>query len=359
MSKTEVKETARQKASKVAVEELKAKFDAAVLGLENEENWVEYIENIAQFGTQYSWGNQLLIMISAHIRGFTPTLVKSFGAWKELAKHDAAVCKGKSQKYCGCDLNVPQRPEGMDKDDEFGLPIWAPVKRKLSKEECDKREKEGGSRIARDEKGRSLYAQLVGWRVARVFDASQLKRPHEVEVPQSLVVRRRVQRRTTTTSPVLLTGEDTTGALSDVIALIKAEGLTVEYVDRSEIQGANGMTNGQWVKIANDLEPAQRVKTAVHEYAHNLLGHVKPGYNYTEHRGQAETEAESVAHVVCGALGLDTSQYSAPYVQGWSQGKAEVIEKAAKAVVKVSMQILAALDPELADNPGQHEGVAA
>lgn len=347
MSETEVKLTARQKAAKAAVEELKVKFDEAVLGLENEDNWVEYIETIAQFGSQYSWGNQILLLIGGHIRGFKPTLVKSFNAWKAIAQHDPAVCQGKSKKYCGCDLNVPQRPEGMDKDAEFGLPIWAPVKRKLSKEECDRREKQDGKRIPRDEKGRSLYPQLVGWRIARVFDVSQLKRPHEVEVPEPLSVRRRVRRRTAAGQPVLLTGEDTTGALDDVIALLKAEGLTVEYVDRKTIDHANGMTNGVWVKIANDLEPAAQVKTAIHEWAHNLLGHVKPGYNYTEHRGQAETEAESVAHVVCGALGLDTSKYSAPYVQGWSKGDIKVIEKAAKAVVKTAVHMLTALDPSM------------
>lgn len=354
MTTTEVKLTARQKAAKAAVEELKVKFDQAVLGLESEDKWVEYIETVAQFGSQYSWGNQLLILIGGHIRGFKPTLVKSFGAWELLAKHEPGCpgkpkkVKGKKQEKCGCDLNLPQRPEGLDKDAEFGLPIWRPFKRKLSKEECDRREKEDGKKIARDEKGRSLHAQLVGWGIARVFDVSQLKRPHEVEVPEPLSVHRRVRRHTTAGQPVLLTGEDTTGALNDVIALLQAEGLTVEYVERHTIDGANGMTNGVWVKVANDLEPAAQVKTLIHEWAHNLLGHVKPGYNYTEHRGQAETEAESVAHVVCGALGLDTSQYSAPYVQGWSKGDIRIIEKAAKAVVKTAVHMLTALDPGMA-----------
>jgi hypothetical protein len=38
------------------------------------------------------------------------------------------------------------------------------------------------------------------------------------------------------------------------------------------------------------------------------------------HRGRRETEAESVAHIVCKALGLDTRAYSDAYVLGWADG---------------------------------------
>lgn len=41
-----------------------------------------------------------------------------------------------------------------------------------------------------------------------------------------------------------------------------------------------------------------------------------PPPSTTGHRGQCEVEAESVAHVVAGILGLDTSAYSVGYVAG-------------------------------------------
>ena len=34
-----------------------------------------------------------------------------------------------------------------------------------------------------------------------------------------------------------------------------------------------------------------------------------------------ETEAESIAFTVCSALGIDTSDYSFPYVASWASGK--------------------------------------
>lgn len=34
-----------------------------------------------------------------------------------------------------------------------------------------------------------------------------------------------------------------------------------------------------------------------------------------------EVEAESVAYCVCSAFGVDTSEYSFPYIAGWSSGR--------------------------------------
>lgn len=42
-------------------------------------------------------------------------------------------------------------------------------------------------------------------------------------------------------------------------------------------------------------------------------------------RALAELEAESVAYIVCGSLGLDTSDYSFGYVAGWAGGGDEAI----------------------------------
>ena len=50
------------------------------------------------------------------------------------------------------------------------------------------------------------------------------------------------------------------------------------------------------------------------ETAHIELGHVEDMTEYLEHRGLMETEAESVAYVVAGMLGIDTSAYSIGYI---------------------------------------------
>jgi hypothetical protein len=72
------------------------------------------------------------------------------------------------------------------------------------------------------------------------------------------------------------------------------------------------------------------------------------------HRGRRETEAESVAHLVCRVLGLDTQTYSDAYVLGWAEGDLDLVQACADKVIKVARGILADLTPapEPADDSG-------
>ena len=55
-----------------------------------------------------------------------------------------------------------------------------------------------------------------------------------------------------------------------------------------------------------------------------------------------EVEAESVAYCVCSAFELDTSEYSFPYIAGWSSGK-EMRE------LKASMDVIRKTAGEMID----------
>lgn len=308
----------RAEVRKAKVDVFKAELDVAVAGLGNETQWVDYLDLVSQFGTRYSWSNQLMILVQCQVRGFSPQLVMSYNAWKAKNRH---VIAG-----------------------EKGLAVWAPVKRRLRPDEIDKREKDGKTKIARTEKGWSVQQFLFGWKIEYVFDISQTD-GEPVELPKPLEVRRRVQ----TNGPIaqLLEGEDSTGALADVIALIEAEGFS--YARGGELPGSNGTTyyDSRRVCVRIDVSDAQAAKTSIHELAHIRCGHEsQPGET---HRGRKETEAESVAYIVCKALGLDTTAYSAPYVNSWSQGDGKVIAAAAETVVKVAQSILRDLEPAEAE----------
>jgi hypothetical protein len=67
------------------------------------------------------------------------------------------------------------------------------------------------------------------------------------------------------------------------------------------------------------------------------------------HRGRAETEAESVAHIVCNALGLDSAPYSDAYVMGWADGDMDLVQQCAETVLRAAKQILTDLTPDRAD----------
>lgn len=71
------------------------------------------------------------------------------------------------------------------------------------------------------------------------------------------------------------------------------------------------------------MSESQTIKTAIHESAHARL-HDKALTGQSEvkkDRLTKEVEAESVAYCVCSSLGLDTSDYSFPYIAGWSSDK--------------------------------------
>jgi antirestriction protein ArdC len=307
------------------IAELKAQLDATVASLDSEERWEEFLRTISQFGTKYSVNNQLLIMVQAADKGFDPQLVMGFNAWKARGR---SVIKGQT-----------------------GIKIWAPCFRYPTEAEIAKAVADGHP-LRRDPADPSRYAKiLAGYRIEHVFDVCQTE-GDEVEIPAPIIERVRV--RVSGPSPELLTGEDVAGAWDAVVTQIHAHDYRVE---RGHCGGANGYTDPftKLVKVRDDVSPAQALKTLVHELAHIVCKHVDDMAEYLLHRGRQETEAESVAFVVCGALGLDTGQYSAPYVRTWSNGDPEVLAAAADLVARAAARILRGLD-EVA---GSVEQVAA
>jgi hypothetical protein len=89
--------------------------------------------------------------------------------------------------------------------------------------------------------------------------------------------------------------------------------------------------------------------TVVNEVAHIQCEHVSDMDEYRQHRGLMETEAESVAYVVCGVFGLDSAAYSVPYVAGWAgttpEDVAATIKAAGNRVMTAVKTILAAVTP--------------
>jgi hypothetical protein len=67
------------------------------------------------------------------------------------------------------------------------------------------------------------------------------------------------------------------------------------------------------------------------------------------HRGPGETEAESVAHIVCAPLGLDTAAYSHANVLDWAAGDIGLVKQTADTVLRVAKAILRDLpgDPDV------------
>lgn len=106
----------------------------------------------------------------------------------------------------------------------------------------------------------------------------------------------------------------------------------------------------QEIVIQKGMAESQTLKTAIHETAHSLL-HNKEKMAEQEdlkNRQTKEVEAESVAFVVCSAFGLDTSEYSFPYIAGWSSGKEMTELKASMDVIrKTSSNLIKSIEKEV------------
>ncbi|GAA0475465.1 hypothetical protein Aca07nite_84330 [Actinoplanes capillaceus] len=323
------------------LEKIKTDFEERLARLAADPaQWVEFIEQAAAFGARYSLGNQLLLMMQAAEREITPQYFLPFGnkdgtsGWK---MHGRKVRKG-----------------------EESFKIWAPIRRRPTEEQAAQWEAEG-RKVRREPSGRPAV-QVVGFRLSATFELSQTDgKPFEIPT-----ARRTLRVRVSAAGmPQLLDGDDPTGAFDDLVKMIKDAGYGFELAapGSRHLGAANGVTVGgtiRLVRVRDDVSAAQQVKTTVHELAHILCGHLDDtpaGANL--HRGRRETEAESVAHIVCAVLGLDTAAYSDAYVLGWADGDMTLVKQCAETVLRVAKAILTQLspdadataDPDVADGP--------
>lgn len=113
--------------------------------------------------------------------------------------------------------------------------------------------------------------------------------------------------------------------------------------DNARAEGWCYTDTGEIVTITGETSQAQQFHVLVHEIAHALL------HGKDDHHGrpEREIEAESVAYVVCHALGLATDGFAVPYLASWG-GKdgQELILDSADRISTAAQRILAALTDE-------------
>ena len=158
--------------------------------------------------------------------------------------------------------------------------------------------------------------------ILSVFDVSQTDSIDGEEIPDL--------------APRLIGGDDA-GIYDAAAEWLTGQGWTI---DRASTGEANGFTQHtkRTITIHDELQPAQAAATMLHEAAHALM-HADAD-DYHQHRGMYETEAESVAYIVAGVLGLDTSSKSIGYIAGWTDGDVETVKNTATRVLATARTIL-------------------
>lgn len=192
------------------------------------------------------------------------------------------------------------------------------------------------TRVTREdpETGDETEHRLPRFPVLSVFDIAQTDPIDGAEQPPAHPAQR-------------LAGDDPTGIYERVLGHLVDQGWTVtrERIG-AEINGYTTTDGTRRIVVEEALSSAHAAKTLIHETAHAVMHAEKlTGTEYVAHRGRYETEAESVAYVLAGLLGLDTSGYSVGYITSWARGDVETVKDAAEQVLATVHHLAEALTP--------------
>ncbi len=297
------------------IDEMIQRIDEGVNAVFESEKYKEYLKFASKF-TDYSARNTMLI----NLQRPDATLVAAYGKWKQLGRQ---VEKG-----------------------ETGISILAPVTYKtnnvleIERPAVD----EFGNQLYNDdgtEKIETVEKPLTGlsFKQVYVFDVSQTSGK---EIPNPFSE---------------LTGDiDASRKEAVFAALKKITGAEFEFKD---IQGGSkGYYSAakNLIVIKTGMSDAQTLKTAFHETAHNLLHDPKKKIVTAKSpRNEKEVQAESVAFMVAEKFGLDTSEYSFPYIASWSEGKQlEQLKNSLQEIQAAAKKISDEIESELVKMQKRH-----
>jgi antirestriction protein ArdC len=276
---------------KERLEALQAQLTDQVAKLTSSDEWMKMLQITARMHN-YSFRNLCLIVAQKE----DATRVAGYRTWQQLGRQ---VRKG-----------------------ERGIQILAPLRGKQDVEDTATGEQ-------------STVPVVRGFKIEHVFDVSQTEGEPLPDV-----------------GPKRLAGEAPRELWDRVVTLFAEDGYTVtREVPHHPTANGELVPSERTVRVHPDLGPLQALKTLLHERAHLSLGHTEDLATYRSHRGEAETEAESVAYVIAGSWGLDTSQFSVGYVAQWADGDLDKITKTADRVVATAHDTLERLTPTLALEP--------
>lgn len=265
------------------------KLQSAVAEIVSGDDWKRMLKVVSKFH-KYSFNNHLMIFMQRP----DATIVAGFNRWKSIGR---SVKKG-----------------------EKGIAIFAPCRYK-TKTETD----EGQERTVQE---------IRGFRVVHVFDISQTEGE---DLPDLDAVR-----------PKLLDADAPEGIWDALVAQAHSVGFEVIRNRRGSENGFCDFSSKQ-IAVRPDVAPAQAVKTLIHEFGHALL-HAE---ELPRSKEVAEVEVESVAYIVCDAIGLDSGDYSFAYVAHWAEGSTDLLKETGERVITCAKMILAAL--EAPAEPQEHE----
>ena len=263
-------------------------LESGVEELFTSNRYQEFLKTMAKFHN-YSFNNTMLIAMQRP----DATLVTSYKNWQSMGRQ---VMKGEK----GITIIVP-----------------APYKKMKEKEVLDENQR---PIMGTDGKPKTEQVEVTvpHFKAVTVFDIAQTSgEPIQTLAPELL-----------------------TAAVQDFDSFMQAiQKISPVPIRFDEIDGnANGYYHNadKEIVIKKGLSESQTLKTAIHETVHAKLHdkEIMESLGVEKDRLTKEVEAESVAYCVCSSFGLDASDYSFPYIAGWSSSREMKEMKASMDVIR-------------------------
>lgn len=263
-------------------------LESGVEELFTSNRYQEFLKTMAKFHN-YSFNNTMLIAMQRP----DATLVTSYKNWQSMGRQ---VMKGEK----GITIIAP-----------------APYKKMKEKEVLDENQRPV---MGTDGKPKTEQVEVTvpHFKAVTVFDIAQTSgEPIQTLAPELL-----------------------TAAVQDFDSFMQAiQKISPVPIRFDEIDGnANGYYHNadKEIVIKKGLSESQTLKTAIHETVHAKLHdkEIMESLGVEKDRLTKEVEAESVAYCVCSSFGLDTSDYSFPYIAGWSSSREMKEMKASMDVIR-------------------------
>lgn len=263
-------------------------LESGVEELFTSNRYQEFLKTMAKFHN-YSFNNTMLIAMQRP----DATLVTSYKNWQSMGRQ---VMKGEK----GITIIAP-----------------APYKKMKEKEVLDENQR---PIMGTDGKPKTEQVEVTvpHFKAVTVFDIAQTSgEPIQTLAPELL-----------------------TAAVQDFDSFMQAiQKISPVPIRFDEIDGnANGYYHNadKEIVIKKGLSESQTLKTAIHETVHAKLHdkEIMESLGVAKDRLTKEVEAESVAYCVCSSFGLDTSDYSFPYIAGWSSSREMKEMKASMDVIR-------------------------
>jgi hypothetical protein len=143
-----------------------------------------------------------------------------------------------------------------------------------------------------------------------------------------------------------ITGDTLAWALPGLATIATDLGVDVVYESLTEGYDGSYHPKSRRITINDRPSPNQQVAALVHELAHALADLDRQDQDPQLDYATGELVAESIAHIVCGFLGLDTSGNSIPYLASWSESAAhDAFGQIAALVDRLAHRIEDSLEP--------------